>query len=59
VREVVKMLEAIGFRRLRPGKGDHTILARGDDRISVAGGPNREMKKGSWEKLRKKYELGE
>jgi predicted RNA binding protein YcfA (HicA-like mRNA interferase family) len=52
------MLEAIGFRRLRSGKGDHTIYARGADRVSIDGSPSKELKKGTWESLRKKYGLG-
>jgi predicted RNA binding protein YcfA (HicA-like mRNA interferase family) len=57
VREVVRMLEAIGFERLRSGKGDHTIYARGTERVTIDGGPNREFPKGRWEKLRKAYDL--
>jgi predicted RNA binding protein YcfA (HicA-like mRNA interferase family) len=52
------MLEAIGFRRLRFGKGDHTVYARGVERVVIDGGPNHEMSKGQWEKLRKEYDLG-
>ncbi len=57
VREVVAMLEAIGFRRLRSGKGDHTIYARGEEREALDGGPNHEVPKGTWEELRKRYGL--
>jgi hypothetical protein len=53
------MLEAIGFRFLRRGKGDHSVYARGTERISLDGSDNREMKKGAWEKLRKRFDLGE
>jgi len=52
-------LESIGFRRLRSGKGDHTIYARGSERVSIDGGPNRELKNGFWLKLRNEYGLGE
>lgn len=53
------MLEEIGFRRLRSGKGDHTVFARGPERVALDGGPNHEMPKGQWQKLRKKYGLKE
>lgn len=51
------MLEDVGFSRLRPGKGDHTIYARGAERVVLDGGPNHEMAKGLWTKLRKAYGL--
>jgi predicted RNA binding protein YcfA (HicA-like mRNA interferase family) len=51
------MLEEIGFQRLRSGKGDHTIYERGAERVSIDGGPNHEMPKGRWQKLRKKFGL--
>jgi hypothetical protein len=53
------MLEAVGFHRLRSGKGDHVIYARGNERESLDGGPNHEIPKPRWEKLRKKYGLEE
>ena len=53
------MLEAIGFQRLRSGKGDHTIFARGTERVTIDGSPNHELKKGFWLKLRKEYGLEE
>jgi hypothetical protein len=53
------MLEAIGFRFLRRGKGDHTIYVRGDDLEALDGGPNHEVPKGRWERLRKKYRFKE
>ena len=43
VREVVRMLEEIGFRFKRRGKGDHTIYIRGNEEEVVDGGPNHEM----------------
>jgi hypothetical protein len=51
------MLEAIGFRLRRRGRGDHSVYARGNDVEVIDGGPNHEMSKGLWEKLRKKYRL--
>jgi predicted RNA binding protein YcfA (HicA-like mRNA interferase family) len=57
VREVVAMLESMGFRLLRRGKGDHSLYVRGTDTEVIDGGPNHEMSKGLWEKLRKKYGL--
>jgi hypothetical protein len=51
------MLEEIGFRFQRRGKGDHTIYMRGDQQESVAGSPNHEVPKKRWERLRKKYDL--
>ncbi len=59
VRDVVRMLEAVGFQRLRSGKADHTIYARGDEREAIDGGPNHEVPKPRWEKRRKKYGLKE
>jgi predicted RNA binding protein YcfA (HicA-like mRNA interferase family) len=53
------MLEAIGFQRLRSGKGSHVIYARGTDRVTIAGAPGHEMPKGQWESLRKEFALGE
>jgi len=53
------MLEAIGFRFLRRSKGDHTIYVRENIKVVIAGGDNREMKKGAWEILRKRLGLGE
>jgi hypothetical protein len=53
------MLTEIGFKRLRAGKGDHVIYARGTERESVDGGPNHELPKPYWDKLRKKYGLRE
>jgi predicted RNA binding protein YcfA (HicA-like mRNA interferase family) len=53
------MLETIGFRFVRRGKGDHTLYARGDEIVIIAGSPNRELKKGAWETLRKRFDLGE
>ena len=57
VREVVSMLEAIGFRLVRSGKGDHSIYQRDREIEVIDGGPNYELRKGMWEKLRKKYGL--
>jgi len=56
-REVVRMLEAIGFRWLRSGKGDHTVYARGAERVVLDGGPNHETPKPVWAKLRKLHGL--
>jgi predicted RNA binding protein YcfA (HicA-like mRNA interferase family) len=53
------MLEAIGFELLRSGKGDHTIYVRGTEKETIDGGPNHEMSKGTWLKLRKRYRLKE
>jgi len=53
------MLEAVGFRLLRHGKGDHDVFARGTERETLDGDLNHELPKGSWEKLRKKYGLRE
>jgi len=43
------MLEEIWFYRLRSGKGDHTIYARGEERVALDGSPNQKMRKGMWE----------
>jgi predicted RNA binding protein YcfA (HicA-like mRNA interferase family) len=51
------MLEAIGFRRLRSGKGDHTIYARGTERVVIDGGPNHEIPMPVWRKLRREFDL--
>ena len=59
VREVVQILKDVGFTRLRSGKGDHTIYARGTERVVLDGGPNHEIPKTYWEKLRKAYGLKE
>jgi len=53
------MLEVIGFRFLRRGKGDHDVYARGTEREIIAGSMNHELPKGLWEELRKKYGLRE
>jgi predicted RNA binding protein YcfA (HicA-like mRNA interferase family) len=59
VREVEKMLVAVGFRRKRQGKGDHTVYARGTERVVPDGGPNHELSLPFWKKLRKQYGLKE
>ncbi len=59
IREVVRMLEEVGFQRLRSGKGDRTDFARGSERVTLDGGPNHELPKPVWAKLRKKYGLRE
>ena len=59
VREVVRMLEEVGFRRFRSGYGDHTVFARVTERVALDGGPNHELPKPVWAKLRKKYGLKE
>ena len=51
------MLEDVGFRFERQGKGDHSIYVRGDEQESIAGAPNHEVPKKRWERLRKKYKL--
>jgi hypothetical protein len=53
------MLEAVGFRRLRSGKGDHTVFGRETERVALDGGPNHELPKPVWEELRKNYGLKE
>jgi predicted RNA binding protein YcfA (HicA-like mRNA interferase family) len=59
VREVIRMLEEVGFRRLRSGKGDHTIFARGEERVALDGSPNHELPMPVWAKIRKNYGLKE
>jgi hypothetical protein len=51
------MLEQVGFRFKRRGKGDHTVYARGSEEEVIDGSPNHEMPKHRWEMLRKKYGL--
>ena len=53
------MLEEVGFRRLRAGKGDHTIYARGKERVALDGSPNHELPMPVWVKIRKNYGLRE
>ncbi|MGP6158902.1 MAG: type II toxin-antitoxin system HicA family toxin [Vulcanimicrobiaceae bacterium] len=59
-REVIRMIEAIGFRWLREGKGDHAVYARGEgERIVLDGDMNKELPTGFWLRIQKKYGLKE
>jgi predicted RNA binding protein YcfA (HicA-like mRNA interferase family) len=51
------MLEEIGFRLERQGKGSHAVYRRDDEEVVIAGAPGDELKKGYWEKLRKRFRL--
>ena len=55
VREIIRLLEAQGWRMVRFGKGDHRIFERNGEVQVVDGAESREFSRAAWAKMKKRH----